>query len=64
MEGAADALLAKYTGGLALPLTALTNDGVDKVAALVVATANAWALKAKAALAENTALQQGGAAAH
>lgn len=60
VEGAADALLAKYSGGLALPLTGLTNDAIDKVSALIVSTANGWALKAKAALAENTAAQHGG----
>lgn len=53
VETAADAALATYTGGLALPLTPLTNDGIEKVEALIVSTANAWSLKAKAALAGN-----------
>lgn len=53
VEVAADAALTAYTGGLALPLTPLTNDGIEKVEALIVSTANAWSLKAKAALAGN-----------
>lgn len=53
VEVAADAALTSYTGGLALPLTGLTNDGIEKVSATLVAAANAWELKAKAALAVN-----------
>lgn len=53
VEVAADAALTKYTGGLALPLVGLTNDAIEKIEALVVSTANSWALQAKATLAEN-----------
>jgi hypothetical protein len=55
VEAAADALLTKYTGGLALPLTGLTNDGILKIANLIKSTADSWTLKAQAALAENNA---------
>lgn len=55
IETAADAALIKYTGGLALPLVGLTNDAIEKIEALAVSTANSWAVKAKAALAENNA---------
>lgn len=53
VEAAADALLVKYTGGLALPLTGLTNDGILKIAGLIKATADSWTLKVQAELAEN-----------
>lgn len=52
-EAAADAALTAYTGGLALPLVGLTNDAIEKIAALGVSTFNSWALNAKAALAGN-----------
>ena len=55
IEAAADGALTTYTGGLALPLVGLTNDAIEKIEALAVSTANSWALKAKAALAENNA---------
>lgn len=53
IEAAADGALTHYTGGLAIPLVPLTNDGISQIESLIVSTANAWALKAKAALAEN-----------
>ena len=61
VEAAADAALVKYTGGLALPLVGATNDAIEGIENLLVSTANSWALKAKAALAENNAKAGGGA---
>lgn len=55
VEAAADAALTTYTGGLAIALVPATNDAIEGLEGLIVATANAWALKAKAALAENNA---------
>ncbi len=53
LEGAADAALVKYTGGLALPLVGLTNDAINKIEQVGVATLNGWALNARATLAGN-----------
>lgn len=53
LEALADAALSTYTGGLALPLVALTNEGIEKLSAAGASALQAWALKAKAALAEN-----------
>ncbi|HEY2710072.1 MAG TPA: hypothetical protein VGI95_18655 [Caulobacteraceae bacterium] len=55
IETAADGALTSATGGLALPLVGLTNAGVEAIENLIVSTANAWALKAKATLAGNNA---------
>jgi hypothetical protein len=55
LEAGLDAALAGYTKGLSLTFNPLINDTVDKIAAAAVAEANAWALKAKAALAPSTA---------
>lgn len=51
LETGLDAALAGYTHGLSLTFNPLINDTIDKLAAASVAEANAWALKAKAALA-------------
>jgi hypothetical protein len=51
LEAGLDAALAGYTKGLSLSFNPLINDTIDKISAAAVAEANAWALKAKAALA-------------
>lgn len=50
VELALDAALAKATGGLSVPFNPLVNAGIDQMAGLVKAAADAWALKAKASL--------------
>ena len=51
LEAGLDTALAAYTKGISLSFNPLINDTIDKVAQAAVAEANAWALKAKAALA-------------
>jgi hypothetical protein len=51
LETGLDAALAGYTKGLSITFNPLINDTIDKIAGAAVAEANAWALKAKAALA-------------
>lgn len=60
IETLADAALTKVTGGLALPLVQMTNDGIANIAAKGQAAIQAWALKAQAALAENNSARGGG----
>ena len=60
LEGLADAALAKFSGGLALPLVEMTNAGIQKIVADGTAGFQAWALKQQAALAENNAKAGGG----
>lgn len=55
LEVGLDAALAGYTKGVSLTFNPLINDTIDKIEAAAVAEANAWALKAKAALAPTTA---------
>lgn len=51
IEAALDAELATLSNGAALPLVPLVNTGIDDLTSIATSTANAWALKAKAALA-------------
>ena len=46
-----DQAMATYSNGVALPLVPLVNKGIDQIANAAIATAKAWALKTKAALA-------------
>ncbi len=50
IEAAADLALAGVTGGKSIPFNPLINDGIDRIAAAIKSEADAWALKAKAAL--------------
>lgn len=50
VEIALDAALAKATGGLSVPFNPIMDSAVDQMANVVKAAADAWALKAKAAL--------------
>lgn len=52
LEGLADNALVAGTNGAALPLVPIVNEGIDKLAALGIAALQAWALKAKANLAQ------------
>ena len=47
LEGA----LAKATGGVTVPFNPLISDGIDNIAAMLKAAADAWALKTKSELA-------------
>lgn len=51
VEASLDAALASITKGASIPFNGFVNDGIDKMAAAIKAEADAWALKAKAALA-------------
>ena len=51
VEVALDAALATVTKGVSIPFNGFVNDGIDQMAAAIKAEADAWALKAKAALA-------------
>lgn len=51
LETGLEAALAGYTKGVSLTFNPLITDTIDKIEAAAVAEANAWALKAKAALA-------------
>ena len=51
MEAALDTALAAVTKGASIPFNGFVNDGIDQMAAAIKAEADAWALKAKAALA-------------
>lgn len=55
VETALDAALARLTGGLSIPFNGFVDDGVDRLAAVIKAEADAWALKVKANLAAATA---------
>lgn len=59
-ESLADKALLSLTGGFALPLVPATNAVIDGLVSKGVSALQAWALKQKAALAENTAAQHGG----
>jgi hypothetical protein len=52
VEVALDAALASVTKGASIPFNGFVNDGIDQMAAAIKAEADAWALKAKAALAQ------------
>lgn len=51
VEASLDAALAGITKGASIPFNGFVNDGIDKMAAAIKAEADAWALKAKAAIA-------------
>lgn len=51
VEAALDASLASLTKGVSIPFNGFVNDGIDQMAAAIKAEADAWSLKAKAALA-------------
>ena len=51
VETALDTALAGATGGVSVGFNVFINDGVDQIAGAIKAEADAWALKAKAALA-------------
>ena len=55
VEVALDAALASVTKGASVPFNGFVNDGIDQMAAAIKAEADAWSLKAKAALAAPTA---------
>lgn len=55
VEKAADEALVTLTNGMALPLVPMTNKGIEDAAAVIVAAAKGWELKAKAGLASNPA---------
>jgi hypothetical protein len=50
-EAALDQALATNSNGVALPLVPLVNGGIDDIVSMLVSTAQAWGLKAKASLA-------------
>lgn len=52
VEAAVDAALVKVSGGAALPAVPLVNGVIDQIAASAKAVADAWALEAKAKLAQ------------
>jgi hypothetical protein len=54
VEVALDAALASVTKGASIPFNGFVNDGIDQMAAALKAEADAWALKAKAALAQSS----------
>ena len=54
VEVALDAALASITKGVSIPFNGFVNDGIDKMAAAIKAEADAWSLKAKAALAPHS----------
>lgn len=51
VEVALDGALASLTKGASIPFNGFINDGIDQMANAIKAEADAWALKAKAALA-------------
>jgi hypothetical protein len=51
IETGLDAALATVTKGESIPFNGFVNDGIDQMAAAIKAEADAWSLKAKAALA-------------
>jgi hypothetical protein len=59
-EVALDAALASVTKGASVAFNPFVNDGIDRMAAAVKAEADAWALKAKAALAAPAQPNNGG----
>lgn len=50
VEATLDGVLAAATRGASIPFNAFVNDGIDQIAAAIKAEADAWSLKAKAAL--------------
>lgn len=52
IETAADAALASATGGASIPFNGFVNDGIDRMVQAGKAELDAWALKAKASLAQ------------
>jgi hypothetical protein len=60
VEVALDAALASVTKGASIPFNGFVNDGIDLMAAAIQAEAAAWALKAKAALAQPSSASAGG----
>lgn len=50
LEPGLDAALIRYAGPFGAIAVPVTNDAIDKITATVISEANAWSLKAKAAL--------------